>query len=170
MKLLSLRCCAVLAFAVCFAAVGCGKKAPEGMPETVPFKVKVTNGGKGIADVQIELVNPKIQGSIAGSTNSSGVAEIKTTFKNFTANGAPVGEYRVRLKKDPLAEHWKTNDEILAMGVGERAEYYDEYNAKCEELPREVPKILGDYDGTPLTTTVSDGGEAEFDVAEYFEE
>ncbi len=170
MKTLSLRFGAVLTLALCFAAVGCGKKAPEGMPETVPFKVKVTSGGKGVADVQIELVNPKIQGSIAGSTNSSGVAEIKTTFKNFTADGAPVGDYRVRLRKDPLVEHWKTDEEILAMGVGERAEYYAEFEAKCDELPREVPKILGDYDGTPLTATVSDGGEVEFDVAEHAEE
>jgi len=149
------------------AAIGCGKAAPEGMPATVPFTVKVVDGGKGIADVQIQLINEKAQGSIAGKTDGSGVAKIKTTFKNFTADGAPTGEYRIRCIKDPLAEHWKTSEERAAMTIGEQAEYDAEYQEKCDALPREVPKVLGDYDNTPLTANVSDGGEVVVDVSEY---
>jgi len=148
-------------------AVGCGKTAPEGMPATVPFTVKVVDGSKGIADVQVVLESETAIGSVAGTTNSSGVAVIKTTYKNFTANGAPTGEYKVRCIKDPVVDHWKTQDEISAMDLGERQAYFDEWKAKCDELPREVPLILNDFDNCPCKTTVADGGEYVVDVSEY---
>ena len=158
---------------LCGAAfVGCGKAAPDGFPETQAFTVKVVDGGKGIEGVQVTLAHsdPKGVGAVAGTTNSSGVAKMTTTFKNFTADGAPTGEYRVQCVKDPVVDHWKTDEEMAAMSPGERTEYFNEWQAKCDELPREVPKKLGNYDATPLTATVaSGGGELVVDVAEYAE-
>ncbi len=160
----------LLLAAICASVVGCGKPAPEGMPETVPFTVKVVDGSKGIADVQVVMESTTAIGAVSGTTNSSGVAVMKTTYKNFTANGAPVGEYKVRCIKDPAAEHWKTQDEITAMDMGERQAYFDELKAKSEALPREVPVILKDFDRCPCTTTVSDGGEYVVDVSQYKDE
>jgi len=149
--------------------VGCGKTAPEGMPETVPFTVKVVDGSKGIADVQVMLESETAIGSVAGTTGSSGAAVIKTTFKNFTVNGAPTGEYKVRCIKDPVVDHWKSQEELNAMDLGQRQAYFDEWKAKCDELPREIPLILSDFDKCPCRTTVSDGGEFVVDVSEYKE-
>lgn len=162
-------CAAVLGGA---ALVGCGKAAPDGFPETQPFTVKVVDGGKGIEGVQVTLAHadPKGVGAVAGTTNSSGVAKMTTTFKNFTADGAPAGEYRVQCVKDPVVDHWKTDAEMSAMSPGERTAYFEEWKAKCDEQPREVPKALGNYDATPLTATVAaGGGELVVDVAEYAE-
>lgn len=152
---------------VCVLIAGCGKKAPADMPETVPFKVKVVNGSKGVADVQVVMEAKSGVGAISGTTGSSGVAEMKTTYKNYTAKGVPNGEYKVRLIKDPVVDHWKTEAELNAMDMGERQSYFDEWTAKCNELPREVPVILKDYDKTPLSTTVSGAGEYVVDCAEY---
>lgn len=162
-------CAAILGGAV-FG--GCGKTAPDGFPETHPFTVKVVDGGKGIEGVQVTLAHSDSNGvgAVAGTTNSSGVAKISTTFKNFTAAGAPAGEYRVQCVKDPVVDHWKTDAEMAAMSPGERTEYFEEWKAKCDELPREVPKALGNYDATPLTATVAaGGGELVVDVAEHAE-
>lgn len=153
--------------AVCTLIVGCSKPAPDDMPETVPFTVKVVNGSKGIADVQVVMENPTGTGAVSGKTNSSGVAEMKTTYKNFTAKGAPVGEYKVRCLKDPVVDHWKTQEEINAMDLGERQAYFDEWAAKCKELPREVPEILNEYDACPCSTKVEAGGQYVIDVSEY---
>ncbi len=153
--------------AVCALFVGCAKPAPDGMPETVPFKVKVVDGGKGIAEVQVVFDSTTGVGAIAGSTNASGVAEMKTTFKNYTVKGVPLGEYKVRCIKDPVVEHWKTQEELNKMDLGERQAYFDEWAAKNAELPREVPAILGNYDQCPCSTTVSAAGEFVVDVSEY---
>lgn len=165
-RLTSLSAAFALALA-CMLTVGCSKPAPDDMPETVPFTVKVVNGSKGIADVQVVMENPTGTGAVAGTTNSSGVAEMKTTYKNFTAKGAPVGEYKVRCIKDPVVDHWKTEEEITAMDLGERQAYFDEWAAKCEEQPREVPKILKEYDACPCSTKVEAGGQYVIDVSEY---
>ena len=162
-------CAAILGGAV---FVGCGKTAPDGFPETHPFTVKVVDGGKGIEGVQVTLAHSDSSGvgAVAGTTTSSGVAKISTTFKNFTAAGAPAGEYRVQCVKDPVVDHWKSDAEMAAMSPGERTEYFEEWKAKCDELPREVPKALGNYDATPLTATVAaGGGELVVDVAEHAE-
>ena len=110
-KLRRLGFCSVLLSGA--ALVGCGKAAPDGFPETQPFTVKVVDGGKGIEGVQVTLAHsdPKGVGAVAGTTNSSGVAKMTTTFKNFTADGAPAGEYRVQCVKDPVVDHWKTDAE-----------------------------------------------------------
>ena len=165
----SLLRCAELAALVCAATAGCGKSAPDGMPETVPFSVKVVDGSKGIADVQVVMDSEAGVGAVSGTTNSSGVAEMKTTFKNFTAKGVPVGDYKVRCIKNPTVDHWKTEEELNKMDLGERQAYFDEWQKKNEALDREVPKILEDFDNCPCKTTVSGEGEFVVDVAEYKE-
>ena len=158
---------ALFAALACVLIVGCSKPAPEGMPETVPFKVKVVNGSKGIADVQVVMENPSGTGAVSGTTDSSGVAVMKTNYKNYTTKGAPLGDYKVRCIKDPVVDHWKTEEELNAMDLGERQAYFDEWSKKCEELPREVPKILKEYDKCPVSATVSGEGEFVVDVSEY---
>ena len=63
----SLLRCAALAALVCAAASGCGKSAPDGMPETVPFSVKVVDGSKGIADVQVVMDSEAGVGAVSGT-------------------------------------------------------------------------------------------------------
>lgn len=164
----SLFFCGVLALLIGANVVGCGKRAPEGFPEVQPFKVKVVDGSKGIAGVQVTFSSPQAAGAIAGTTDSSGLATMKTTLKNYTASGVPTGEYRVCCLKDPVVDHWKTDDEMMKMSIPDREAYFAEWQAKCDALPREVPKELGSYDHSPASTTVAaGGGELTIDVAAY---
>ena len=165
-RLLTLRYALFFALA-CVTLVGCKESAPDGMPDTVPFTVKVVDGSKGIADVQVIMNSPTATGSVAGTTNSSGVAVMQTTFKNFTKKGVPTGEYKVLCVKNPTVDHWKTEEELNQMDVGTRQAYFDEWQKKNEELEREVPKILESFDNSPCSVTVSGEGEFVVDVAEY---
>ncbi len=153
--------------AICVVAVGCGPKAPADMPETHPFKVKVVNGSEPIADVDVFFIATSGNVTINGKTDKSGVAEISSTLQNYTASGAPAGEYRITCTKDPKPEHWKTDEERGQMSMEESNAYHAEYEAKRAEMPREIPQIWQDFDKTPLSATVSaGGGEVVFDVAE----
>ncbi len=160
-------------FGVALAAVlgasslGCGPKAPDDMPEIYPFKVKVVDGSKAIADVDVFFIATSGSVSISGKTDKNGVAEIFSTLRGYAAKGAPAGEYKITCSKDPQPEHWKTPAELAAASVGEQAEYHAEYEAKRAEMPREIPEVWKDFDRTPLSATVSaGGGEVTFDVAE----
>ena len=155
------------AAALCVVAVGCGPKAPADMPETHPFKVKVVNGSDPIADVDVFFIATSGNVTINGKTDKNGVAEISSTLQNYTASGAPVGEYKITCTKDPKPEHWKTEEERGQMSMEESNAYHSEYEAKRAEMPREIPKIWQDFDQTPLSATVAaGGGEVVFDVAE----
>ena len=146
------------------AVTGCGKKKPADMPETFPFTVTVVDGSTPIAGAQVLLIDGK-NPVVNGETDAKGVAKISTTLQGYTQDGAPAGDFRVQVTKEPLAEHWKTPEEQAQMSKPEKDAYIDEWLKKCEELPREVPKIWGDFDKTPLKASVSaGGGEVTFDV------
>lgn len=153
----------VCAAVVCASLVGCGPKKPADMPETVPFKVSVVDGSTPIADVRILFIHSG-NTVITGTTNALGVAEMSTTLQNYTAPGAPLGEYRVTCTKDPMVDHWKTADERAKMDPGEAGAYQKEWEAKCAELPREIPIIWKNFDKTPLKANVTGAGELTFDV------
>lgn len=149
---------------LCVVVNGCGPKKPADFPEIYPFTVKVVDGETPIEGVQVYFLYDK-NPIVAGKTDAKGIATISTTVQKYTENGAPAGEYRVQCTKDPLAEHWKTPEEQSQMSKPERDAYLNEWIDKCSELPREIPKIWGDFDKTPLTATVSTGGgEVTFDV------
>jgi hypothetical protein len=157
-------CALLVAVLVGVVFTGCKGKRPDGMPELVPFKVKVVDGSTPIADVAVFFI---ADGNTVTSatTDASGVAEMTTTLQNYTEKGAPVGEYRVQCTKDPLAEHWKTAQERAMMSIEEQGAYNTEWQAKCEALPREIPKVWSNFDKTPLKASVpAGGGEVTFDV------
>ena len=144
--------------------VGCKAKRPDGMPELVPFKVKVVDGSKAIADVDVFFIG---QGNTVthAMTDANGVAEMTTSLQDYVEKGAPVGEYRVQCTKNPTVEHWKTPQEQAEMTIEERGAYSKEWQEKCDALPREIPKKWSDFDKTPLTASVpAEGGEVVFDV------
>lgn len=146
--------------------VGCGPKKPEGFPEVAPFTVKIVDGSTPIADVAILFIGNG-NAVIQGMTDVNGVAEIQTRLGNgdYMEKGAPAGEYRVQCTKDPMVEHWKTAQERAEMSIEEQGAYNDEWQKKCDALPREIPKIWGNFDKTPLKVEVpAGGGEVTFDV------
>ena len=160
MRLLSVALVATL----CLALNGCGKKKPADMPETVPFTVTVVDGSTPIEGALVFFIHDK-NFNVTAKTDSKGVATMSTVLQGYTAKGAPTGDYRVRIEKEPLAEHWKTPQERSQMSKPEQDAYLDEWLAKCAELPREVPKIWNDFDKTPLTCNVpAGGGNVTFDV------
>lgn len=159
------RLCRILFCFLCLTlAVGCGKSRPKDMPKTYPFKVKVVDGSRPIEEVHVVLIYDQSP-AISGTTDKSGVAELYTTLQGYTVKGAPSGSFRVTCRKDPNVEHWKTAQERAEMNPGEASEYFEQWQAKVDAAPREVPKIWSDFDQTPLTLTITDrGGEVVFDV------
>ena len=156
--------CLTISAALLSALVGCGPKAPADMPKTVPFKVKVVDGSTPVEGARILFLHDQ-KAVVSGITDANGVAEITTSLQNYTAKGAPAGEYRVQCVKERLAEHWKTPEEQSKMSKEEKDQYLDEWLEKCNEIPRSVPASWEDYDKTPLTASVpAEGGEVTFDV------
>lgn len=163
MKLLKIQKFAVSIIFLCFLS-GCGPKEPADFPQLQPFKVKIVDGDKPIEGVLVQFLYDK-NPLVSAMTDSHGIAVITTTYQKYTKVGAPVGEYRVKCTKDPLADHWKTEEEREKMSKEEEDAYLNEWIAKCAELPREIPEVWSNFDKTPLTVSVQEGGgEVTFDV------
>lgn len=162
MKRIQLCLLSLAALSVMFC--GCGQKKPADFPELQPFTVKVVDGDKPIEGVQILFIYDK-NPVVKGLTDNKGVATITTMYQKYSEKGAPAGDFKVQCVKEPLAEHWKTPEERSQMTKEEKDAYLNEWLEKCKEVPREVPKIWGDFDKTPLTVSVpAGGGEVTFDV------
>jgi hypothetical protein len=119
-----------LAFSLLFCVVvivGCGPKRPEGLPSLVSCVLTFQyEDGSPVDNAMVSLSSDEEslrQWSIAGSTDSHGVAKIST---NGEFVGAPAGKYKVVIRKVELVPTDK-NDEY-----GEPI--MDTYNLIAEEF------------------------------------
>jgi hypothetical protein len=150
------------------AAFGCGgEKLPAGMPKPVPTTITLTLDGKGLADASLTMIpSDGGQYTAVGTTDASGVAEMKTNGK---FKGAVPGEYKIIVGAkdeidygelgppptgDPAAmEKW--NRDVDAAGGA----------AVAFTRTSVVPQEFTAADTTPLTITVGEGKVAEtFDL------
>lgn len=149
------------------AAFGCGgEKLPAGMPKPQPTTITLTLDGKGLADASVTMI-PADGGqyTAVGTTDASGVAEMKTNGK---FKGAVPGEYKIIVGAkdeidygelgppptgDPAAlEKWNIDVEKSG-GMAQ----FKRYSLVSTEFT--------DVENTPLTLTVADGKNAEtFDL------
>jgi hypothetical protein len=158
---------AVPALLALVAAFGCGgEKLPAGMPKPQSTTITLTLDGKGLADASLTMIpSDGGQYTAVGTTDASGVAEMKTNGK---FKGAVPGSYKVVVGAkdeidygefgppptgDPAAmEKW--NRDVDAAG-----------GAAAFKRISLVSQEFTAVDVTPLTITVGEGKVAEtFDL------
>lgn len=150
--------------------VGCGPKRPDGIPQLYPATVTVQNAGTPIDKVSVLLAGGPPGGGWAanGVTDANGVAVITTSQGEWKGNGAPEGEYKVYIMKnpeihqDPLPPDLADDSQAL-----ERREA--EYRRLLAAAPRIIPEVLTSPVTSQLILTVGTSGKAELiiDVSEF---
>lgn len=144
---------------IILVSAGCNRK-PDNVPTIFPCSVSVTNGTTPVNDVFIVFA-PETGGtewSIAGTTNASGKATIRTSRLGWQGDGAPAGTYRVSLSKTPTVPGISP-EEYQRLPAEEQEMYNIEQEKKREKLPREIPKYLSDFTLSPFQITVAQGQE-----------
>lgn len=153
----------ILFFAALFLGIvtlGCNQnKLPDGMPNLVPWKSKVTQESKPLAGARVLFKGAKSAYIIEGITDEQGVAVMKTDGKYV---GVPADEYSVAVTKDvdtaskfgddPPSDHreidkWQAN----------RAKEYRPTHCYVNKKYRIVEK-------SELKASVSAAGESTFEV------
>jgi len=157
-----------LLFLVVISIYGCGGK-PGDVPPLLSCQITVTNGPTPIAgaEVVLGLTSDSLSCSMAGTTNSSGVATIYTKRLAWQGGGVPAGNYIVTVTKFPKLEDGLPLEEFHKLEPIEQERYQAEQQRKYDALPREVPLELGEFDKSPYRLTVAKGGDnrLEIDIA-----
>ncbi len=162
-------------YALLFLAVavlsGCnrGPAKPKGLPELFPCSITITQSGKPLEGALVTLV-PKSGRSNGWNTNGrtdvDGVAELKTQV-NF--DGAPAGEYVVRVSKNELSP-----SSVSTVAPADPIEYQKWYAVKRTEKLASIRLVKPEFDDvkkTPHKITITKGkNEATFDVGEPIKE
>jgi len=154
---------------LCLTQGGCGSGAPADFPKLAPCKITVKKGDTPVADVDVFLTH-KEWGmlTIKGTTNASGVADIQTLTQNYSANGAPVGQFSVHLKKDPpFPVGTKTREELDSMGASERDAYAKALEKEYQAIPRDIPQKYSSAttSGLSINVEAGKGGTLEVDIS-----
>lgn len=92
--------------------VGCTpSNRPPGLPKLYPASITLTQGGKPISDVSIQLI-PKVESiwPVSGTTDANGTAML-VTYGQFP--GAPEGSYTVAVSKTTIKSD-KPQDEYTS--------------------------------------------------------
>jgi len=151
---------------------GCGGASrPADMPETAPCSITVLQSGSPVSDVVVTLFleggNPSLVAR--GTTNSSGIATIKTSLGAYTTSGAPVGKCKVTLDKEfAIPPSSLTPDQVSDLSF-EQAEKYNRERKEALDKARIIPEKIASVALTPLSLTVASGSEGTLtvDLSEY---
>ena len=143
---------------------GCGQKKPEGFPDIYPATVTVQNAGAPIADATVLFAGgPSGSWSVAGVTNTRGVAVITTSQGAWQSKGAPAGDYKVYITKVPDIQQAPLPEELQNDSAA-LEKHSAEYLKLLNDAPKIIPESLTNPAKTPLTLRVSAGGTAELTV------
>ena len=153
--------CAAFAGMTCLP--GCGTvERPEGMPELVPVKLTITQGGQPLAGANVRLFTKdlSLKWAVGGITDDRGVATMRT---HGQFEGAPEGEYVVLVQKTEIQGGEDLGPEPT--DPVEKMKWNDQRNASSKEFNLVDPKF-GDVKSCDLTVKVAGATEANFDVGE----
>jgi hypothetical protein len=145
---------------------GCGR--PADLPKLYPCQITVTDGGSPVAEARVSMADESSgkSWSIHGITNSAGIAEMRTTYTNYTASGVPQGNFKVALDKEPpnLPPHGVTD----SMNEQEADAVMKKWEEDVDKL-RIIPKNLIFVSSTPITLEIKEGtgGNLKIDINEY---
>ncbi len=151
------------------ALVGCSGK-PKGFPSVKKCEITVVDGGAGVEGVEIALIpaSPISGVIVGGKTDSTGKCVVQTTFANFSAPGAPAGEFGVTLRKDPVPSTPElTVEQMGEMSRGEIDDYNAERQAEIDGMEKIVPADLTSVQTTPIKVNVPADSAVTVDLAQY---
>jgi hypothetical protein len=149
---------------------GCGGvPVPQNFPATSSCQIKITNGTSLLVGVVINLFPdaPLPNIVVEGTTNSSGIALMRTKQGDYSKEGVPNGEYKIRLVEvidtglPPLSL-----DEQMKLTPPQVEARQKEIDSKTDSL-RIIPKKLASITTTSLKLTVSGETSLEIDVSTY---
>jgi hypothetical protein len=126
--------------------IGCGSKYPADWPKTYPCTITVTKDGKPYEGVTLVLARTENHGSwaVAGLTNSSGVAEIETSWTKASVKGAPEGTFKITASAAaPPPERSISDAELEAMPYDKRTAFLEAEAAKARNSAA-IPVSLAD--------------------------
>jgi hypothetical protein len=116
---------------VCVSVVGCKPKLPDGMPTLYPCTITITQEGSPLSGASVTLNSLETSDGKTwvpgGMTDSNGIANIKVLG---AYSGAPVGTYKVTVKKNGTEE--VTNNSFYTLSFVE-----DQYT-NVQKTPLEI--------------------------------
>ena len=149
---------------------GCGKPTPSELKNLAPVKITVVRKGEPLADVLVLLhTETAVLLARSGTTDTNGVAVIKTRMSSHSGTGTIPGDYTVTLSQSvPLPLELQPGENEIDLPEAEKAardaRREDFYNKN-----RLVPLALGNSKTSPIKLTVAEktGAELNVDVAGY---
>ncbi len=151
------------------ATLGCSGK-PSGFPKVSPCTITVVNGSTPIEGVEVALIpDTPIAGVIAGgTTDSQGVCVVKTTFANFSAPGAPAGNFTVTLRKDPTPSKPELSaEEMSSMDRTDVDKYNKEREDEIKKMPKIIPPSLTSFQTSQVKLSTPNASELTVDISQY---
>lgn len=144
---------------------GC-EKVPDGFPRTIPCTVTITDEGKPVDGVfiQIDTVPPTSSLSITAKADANGQAMMQTYLGAYGRSGVPTGNLVLSLQKEPVAEHFKSDEERAKMTYDEGMKYGKELKARSDKLPKIVPEALMNSKTSPLKMEAKAGSSIQWNV------
>jgi hypothetical protein len=147
---------------------GCGPARPTGMPQTAPCEIRVLKNGVPMQGVDVSLFREEGNSalSIMAYTDSNGIAKIKTSWGNYTTNGAPIGKSKITLTKHvELPSDGVTDSQIEKFTPEEATAYEEKREAEIDKL-RPIQKQFSNFETTPFEIIVDEknGGNLTIDI------
>ncbi|MDO5553714.1 MAG: hypothetical protein Q4G68_08120 [Planctomycetia bacterium] len=149
---------------ICLAGCG-GPQKPDGFPETVPFTLTVMRDGSPLPEASVQLYPETASDAATGGiTDAQGVVSLATTRGNYSNSGSPVGTFKVTVSKRVTIPGELSREECLKMSPDESAAYSKKMEEAEKSVPPEVAEKYHSVATTPLSVTVTKGGNATVQV------
>lgn len=151
-----------VALVALLSVAGCGETRPDGMPETYPTSIIITQDGAPLAGATVVLYpedSTLTRWPVGATTDETGTAKMTTSTKYA---GAPAGKFKVIVNKtvtegDPVPKH---------PGKDATREQINEYDRALKTGKFEIFKVVEQKyrtaGTTPLSVEVAASGENSF--------
>ncbi len=142
------------------ACLGCNQtKLPDGMPNLVSWKVKVTQESKPLEGARVEFKGAKAAYVIEGITDAQGIAVMKT---NGQYPGVPADDYTAAVTKEVLT--LSKFEGVIPNTEAEREQQEKERAKEYRPTHCYVNKKFGKFETSGLKASVTAAGESAFEV------
>lgn len=158
-------CVSIPLLALVALQAGCGgTDRPDGLPDLVPYSVKVTYKGANVDGANVLFSPDSGEYSAAGKTDQNGVAVMKTDGQY---DGVPVGDYRVSVAKiDTKSDISLPGSQGSATDPGAYGAEFAASQKKASSGPQQLlPEKYSSFDKSELKISVSAGGAGEEAIA-----
>jgi hypothetical protein len=148
------------------AVIGCSK-APDGFPKTVSCIVTITDRGKPVEGVfvQIDTIPPSDSLSVTAVTDAQGQAVMQTQLGTFAKPGVPVGKLVMILTKVSEVPDFKSTEELEKMTSEQIMAYSAEMDRRRTKIPLIISPVLTDLNTSPLIKDTVAGNSIKWNIA-----